>query len=341
MMKVRHGIGILFVVFLALFAAGCAQQMTCAPPNVMVGDTCCLDADDNSVCDTWEEAAEEEEPELVYSSAENAAETEEEVDAYENFAETFAQTWDRKSYTALHNLFVKDLRMKYSSQEFNFLARKIDAKLGTGSVSLVGVEGDTAEYKVMVDGKSQKFFADIDDESGGLKHEAFYFFEELTADSACGEDDECYFSYAKISGDRNYCDKAGELRVSCVEMFGVSKDITAKIDNCLEITEYYSRSDCLTQLAVDENNIEPCWEAGQDKQVFECMGEVAAAREDVGDCKAFIASRGYPGTRLQHTYCVLGYVRETADTDACAEIDRRGDIMLGAMQEGCYKLSFP
>jgi len=103
----------------------------------------------------------------------------------------------------------------------------------------------------------------------------------------------------------------------------------------------YSRAECLTQLAVNENDVEPCWQASHDKQIFECMGEVAAARKDVDECVDFISSRGYPGNRLQHAYCIVGYVRVTTDTDACDDIDRRDDIVLGAMQEGCYKLNFP
>jgi hypothetical protein len=68
------------------------------------------------------------------------------------------------------------------------------------------------------------------------------------------------------------------------------------------------------------------------------MGEVAAARNNVDECSDFVASRGYPGTRLQRAYCITRYVQKTGDTEACVKIDRRDDVVLGAMQEQCYKI---
>jgi len=337
-MKVRQE-AMIFSIVLALFAlfiAGCGpQKIVCAAPNVLIGDTCCLDADANNVCDTKEEVVEQ--PPVV----EEKTEVQIEDDDAKIFAETFASTWNRKSYTALHGLFVKDYRMKFSPNEFNFLARKADAKEGLKSVSLVSVEGGSAKYKVVVGGKSFTISADIDDEDGSYKHDPFHMFSGLSAESACEGDEQCFMTFAKISGNRNYCDQAGSLKPGCVAEFGVSKSITAKIDECMTISEYYGRADCLTMLAVDDNDIEPCWQAGYDKQIYECMGLVAAARKDVDECPKFVAAKGYPGTKLQLAYCITSYVKDTSDTDACAKIDRRGDVILGSMQEGCYRMIFP
>lgn len=338
-MKKIYSVMLMFSVLIAaVLVTGCTQRMMCSPPNVMIGNSCCLDADENNVCDTWED--EDEEVEIV--STEKVAEPASEAQSdYELFAETFASTWDRKSYNALRNLFVDDFSKRFSGAEFSFLARKVDAKLGLKSIALKSVEDDTATYEIVVGGRTETVSADMDETDDGVKHEMFYFFEELDADSACGADSECFLSYARISGDRNYCDKAGDLKGECVATFGVDDSMVAKIDSCLEITEMYDRAECLTRLAVNENDIEPCWQATYDKQMFECMGEVAAAREDYEVCKEFISSRGTSGTRLQHAYCIQGYVKVTYDTDACSEIDRRSDVVLGAMQENCYKLNFP
>ncbi len=331
-------ISLLVLSVLSLMLAGCDQKMVCSPPNVMIGNSCCLDADNNQICDTWEET--EEEPEIV--STEPEPETESEgPDEYELFAETFAETWNRKSYNALRNLFVDDFSKRFSGPEFNFLARKVDAKLGIDGITLTGVDEDTATYSLLIGGRTETVTADIDETDDGMKHDVFYFFEELDADSACGSDEECFMSFAKISGDRNYCDKAGKLKGECVASFGVADSMIVKIDNCLEITEMYSRADCLTRLAVNENDVEPCWQVTHDKQRFECMGSVAASRDDYLVCADFVSSHGSAGTRLQHAYCIQGYVRETSDTRACDEIDRRSDVVLGAMQENCYKLNFP
>ncbi len=336
----RQVIVVFFVAVLSLVITGCGQRMQCPSPNVMIGDTCCLDSDGDGVCDTWEDDDDEE---LEVVPVEPAVEVgqEQETDDYREFAQIFADTWDRKSYNALRNLFVDDVKMRLSGNEFNFLARKVDASMGITGISLESMDGDTAVYVVDVGGKETHVSADIDEADDGLRHDAFFFFNNLSADAACGDDGECYYSFAKISGDRNYCEDAGDFKVKCLQEFGMAESLVEKIDECLEITEMYSRSDCLTELAVKENDIEPCWQATFDKQRYECMGEVAAARKDVELCTEFVSSRSYPGTRLQHTYCVMGYVRETADTDACAEIDRGDDVMLGAMQESCYKLNFP
>jgi len=314
----------------------------CAPPSSIIGNSCCIDADKDSVCDAEavaEEPVEAEAPEEPVVEARPAVG--EDLNSYESFAETFASSWDKKSYNALRNLFVKDYRLRFSQNEFGFMARKIDAQLDILQVRLIDVDGNTAQYEVVLPEKKVTVYANIVDESGEYKHEPFYFFGNISADAACLDDGVCYMSFATITGNRNYCEKAGDLKADCIEKFGVSKTMTQMIDECIEVSEYYTRADCLTQLALDENDIEPCWQAGYDKQVFECMGLVAASQGDVDKCDEFVAAKGYPGTRLQKTYCILGYVKKTTDTDACAKIDRRGDIMLGSLQEGCYRLSFP
>jgi hypothetical protein len=334
------------LVAVLLFAAGCAPKLMCAPPSSIIGNSCCIDADKDGVCDAdavpEEGQVEAQAPELQEPVAEGQeVVVEEELTPYESFAETFAAAWDGKSYNALRNLFVKDYRLKFSQNEFGFLARKVDSQIGMMQVRLMDVDGNTARYEVILPDKKLTVYANIAGEDGAFKHEPFYFFGNLSADAACLDDESCYVSFAVISGNRNYCDDAGSLKADCVAKFGVSKTMTQMIDECMEVSEYYTRAECLTQLAQDENDIEPCWQAGYDKQVFECMGLVAALRSNVDECNTFVAAKGYPGTRLQKTYCILGYVKETGDTDACAKIDRRGDTMLGSLQEGCYRLSFP
>jgi hypothetical protein len=342
MEEARHGIFVFSLAMILLVAAGCAPKLMCAPPSSIIGNSCCIDADKDNVCDAdvvTGVPADTEDPEEP--AVETSPAVEAEMTPYEGFAETFASSWDKKSYNALRNLFVKDYRLRLSQNEFGFIARKVDAQLGILQVRLVDVDGNTARYEVRLPDRKLTVYANIVDESGEYRHEPFYMFGNFSADAACLDDGACYMSFAVISGNRNYCEKAGSLRADCTEKFGVSKTMTQMVDECLEVSEYYTRADCLTQLALDENDIEPCWQAGYDKQVFECMGLVAASQGDVDKCDEFVAAKGYPGTKLQKTYCILGYVKETTDTDACAKIDRRGDIVLGAMQEGCYKLSFP
>ncbi len=46
---------VLLVVF-TVFVAGCAPKMHCEAPAKVIGDSCCLDGNDNGVCDSYEPA---------------------------------------------------------------------------------------------------------------------------------------------------------------------------------------------------------------------------------------------------------------------------------------------
>ena len=243
----RYVIGCFFLILTTVILTGCAQQMVCAPPNILVDNACCLDSDDNGVCDTWEE----EDIPVIKTIEEVLPED----TAMLEFAETFVDTWNRKSYNALRNLFVKNYRLKYSPQEFNFLARQTDKILEVGSIILLDVVDDTARFKVEAGVTSSIVPSYIDEEDGDYKFDSFYMFTDLSAESACEGDNQCFMDFAVLSGDRNYCNMAGELKADCTAKFGVSKDISEKIDDCIDILEYYSKTECLPQVAVKENNI--------------------------------------------------------------------------------------
>lgn len=356
-MKGIRQTGIVFLLLFFVFAVGCGQSLICSPPNKIISNTCCVDSNNNNVCDN-DEAREETEKEADISideekireskekSEEETAEqgmkeVEEGQEEYKEFAETFVKTWNRKSYNALHQLFIKNYKLKFLPQEFNFLARKMDANLKIQVIKIKEVSENKAVYEIQLEDGVVSASSGIEIEDGKYKHAPFYFFEELNVEDACAGDGKCFMDFAIISNNKNLCNSAADKKADCVAHFGVSKSVSARIDDCLQITEYYSKTDCLTELAKAENTIEPCWQATYDKQIYECMGAVAAARKNVEECTAFVASHGYPGTKLQKAYCILNYVRITSETTACSEIDRRGDVVLGALQEGCYNMNFP
>ncbi len=335
-MKNNRLIICIFLIILTLFSIGCAnnQYKPTTPTGKIYHDQTTTDSD-RLETKIVEETVESDESDVEPSEEDvvDAAKTEE----IEKFAKIFADTWNRKSYTALYNLFAKNYRAKISSKEFNFLARRFDAKLGLEEVSLKAVSSGYTVYELKLFDDTVLVEADIDEENDLFKHDTFYFFKNMDVDFACENDSNCFMTFAVISGNKNYCEKAGDLKLDCMANFGVSKGITEKIDECISIKEYYGRAECLTRIAVKENSIEPCWDAGYDKHVFECMGKVAAARSDVDECNEFVSSRGPAGTRLQKAYCIVSYVRETSDSTKCSLIDRRDDVVLGAMQENCYK----
>lgn len=40
-----------YLVLALILVSGCISQMTCNPPYILVGDACCLDRNDNKICD--------------------------------------------------------------------------------------------------------------------------------------------------------------------------------------------------------------------------------------------------------------------------------------------------
>lgn len=319
---------ILFVLVLFTFLiAGCSEKVICAEPNVLIDNVCCLDSDHDGICDPAQVVEEVEPVEQVELEVDNSAEI---------FADTFAKTWSSKSYTALYSLFEADYRFKFSPQEFNFIARKLDSANGVSRVRLQKVE-DGAAFYIVEDSTGDNFVvAELVDEDGDYKHKSFYFFTELDAESACGDDPDCYFSIAKITRNNQYCEKTGELRLDCLEELGMSRSLASRLQECVTIKDYYVKVECLEELAVDENSPEPCWEAEYDKQTYMCLGLVASKRGDPAECDDLVKSNGFASNKQQHAYCILGYVKDSNDADACELIDRRDNVVVGAMQEGCY-----
>ena len=333
--EVRQAIVLATILIFTLLAAGCAQEIVCAPPNKIIDGVCCTDSNDDGNCDTPDDIpAEKPQQETADDLAESPS-------GIEEFADKFAKAWNTKSYNTLYNFFDRNYRLKYKQQEFNYMARKADANLQINRVRLQKVEDNEAFYTVTEGTTERTVVAETVTEDGNYRHTAFYFFEDIDADSVCIDDDDCFMELAVIPQNINLCHKAGELRLDCLDTLGTSKTLQAKIDTCTAMKDYYTKVECLNDMAVKENTFEPCWEAEFNKQKFMCMGYVVAKRGDPAECKEAVASKGYVATREQHAYCILGYVKETHDTTACKLIDRKDDEVVGAMQESCYKENFP
>lgn len=325
----KKNILIILLSLSLLLVVGCTPAMVCVEPNKIIDNTCCIDNDNDNICDE-DIIIEEHEPEVEEITIE-VLPSEAEV-----FAEKFRETWEKNSYTALQNLFETNYRMKDSSAEFNFLARRIDENLQLTKIVVEKVYKDEVTFLVTEKGNKKRVVTELIKEGSNYKAKAFYFFETIDVESAC-QTNECFVEFARISGNSNVCELAGELRLDCLEEMGQSKDIVTKTDECLDISEYYTRVECLTDLAVKEQIYEPCFQATYNKQIYTCVGDVVGKHAEAEDCETAVEADGHTASREQHAYCILAYVKETHDTDACDLIDRRDDTMLGSMQECCYK----
>jgi len=216
--------------------------------------------------------------------------------------------------------------------------KRADSKAGIKLVSFKDTNPDNIEYIVTADEKI-RVFGGLSTKDGKIVHEPFYIFKDIDVKNIC-ETEECFVDYAKLTGVRSYCELAGEMRMNCLEWFGSDSALVNKIDDCTKIKDVYGRNDCLIRLAKAEKSIEPCQANEFDKQTYECMGEVAAIDNNASLCKDYVNSKSLPGTKLQHAYCIMGYVRVTSDNKACQLIDHRDDVVLGAMVENCDRLKF-
>src|SRR3989338_7558186 len=53
-MKINNLIIGLIIIGILVLVSACTQKITCNKPYILVGDNCCLDKDDNGICDSDE-----------------------------------------------------------------------------------------------------------------------------------------------------------------------------------------------------------------------------------------------------------------------------------------------
>ncbi len=169
-----------------LILAGCGAGdnnivMECTPPLIYSGDGCCLDADQNGVCDSEEkeerteeidketdgnieketeeqpeESPEEDVGEDIEDTAQEGEEewpdTEEQrLEKAEQTAELFTTSWDNKQYNMMYKMFTPRLKDKKTAKEFTAIMeldpfyKKIEA-VELGGVRLTGE--DTADITI-------------------------------------------------------------------------------------------------------------------------------------------------------------------------------------------------
>ncbi len=339
-MRFRHEVFLLFlfmILSVSILASGCSPKISCEEPNVLIGSSCCLDVNHDGRCDSATQMKEPDKhiPEVIDKPTHRINEPLPE----ELFAKKFESDWNKRNFNALYTKFSDDLQRKWSREEFNFMLKRLQVLKGIESVSFKGMIGNKAEFIVTLKDDKERTAGEVVKEGDEFKIRPFYIFDDLDINNICS-DDECFSSFAKMSGNKQLCESAGELKDSCLEHFSDKNTLSKEIDYCTAIKDFYSKVDCLDNLAVKEKNIEPCWHNEYDEQIYGCMGLVAAIDDDPKLCKEYASSRGFPATRLQNAYCIMGFVSKTLNNSACSLIDRRDDVVLGAMAENCDNLRF-
>ncbi len=133
---------ILFTVVSVFFIMGCAQTITCNKPYILVGTSCCLDTNDNGICDDHQKDLP---PEQDSYKSENTADTA--ADEFTNDDEPAKMKKSDRSEVPTYDteLFVKDLNYNTISNDFEVTIRNPSTTplYFKGTYTVIGDESQT------------------------------------------------------------------------------------------------------------------------------------------------------------------------------------------------------
>lgn len=112
--------GILLV--LGLFLVSCQQKTVCNKPYILVGNSCCLDKNDNKVCDNEEESKKEKIGIQQLANITKSVIDKEELAKLT--ASKFARLWEQEDYSPMYEYFIDDLKKLKSKERFIEAAKK-------------------------------------------------------------------------------------------------------------------------------------------------------------------------------------------------------------------------
>jgi len=332
-----------------LVLVGCAPpvELPCPLPNKQVGDTCCLDQDNDGVCDQDTPAK----PEPLVEPNEPAR----------NFGKTFISFWSRKDFKTLYELFTSDLQDSMTKTEFEYFASIRHELDEIKKVELEQVSKNQLKYRVITEDATLHVVADIVQEGEDWKHTPFFFFENLDLENVCRDKGEmiklkdcdlplntrdrigcildttysCFMDFAVLTEDAQYCDEAGHHKTLCLQRLGEDVPLEDQIIFCQNHADYHDEWDCLINLGKEYVAEEPCALLEYDIQRYECFGHVAAGREDASLCEEFVLEYDFYVDKLKEAYCLKTYAEELDDESICHEIITGDNTRIGDLKEKC------
>lgn len=306
MIKLIFAFGLLALVFLA----GCTQSaqvqpVVCNTPYILVGTSCCLDKDGNSVCDKDEETV----MPAITSSEAIEAESLNSSDEAKKVALEFAKNWERRQFADLYDVFTPELKQLKTKEEFDFIMQLYEAESSVLSVRLDKVEtvSNTLAYayftvqgSLLQEAKLQSI--DIEKDSSGWHVDSFAVYFQTDLLEACKNQvvisrESCIVELAELKNDVSYCNSASCMMKECYDLFGTPfgerekllfcNNCPAEIDNSKSIAnqpykQYYNFRDCFSDVAFEYDDISIC---NDSKDVGYCYGNLATYYKNVGMCK--------------------------------------------------------
>lgn len=322
--KILKGIGILGILCFVLIS-GCIseekQGIICNPPYIQVGNDCCLDQNNNSICDKdemlgktetetpQEEPAEEEQNESEMDKIETIQgfKTErEEVESWCLGGREYAR-YSGGGQVAMTN-DVKKYKDRWMCHNKNFLD-------DGGYIDIYWTKYEEEVYTVTTraDGtveetKSGSGVNESKDEEDACKN---------IKDST--EKNNCYIKLAASSGDTSICDRLiMEEHDNCYKEVAISKE---NVLLCDRIENSDTKDDCYNAFAISEEDSSVCGKIQKQEKRDDCYNYLALSTEDPGACgKIDIISK--------RDDCYNGLALSKEDHSICSEIKidgRRND----------------
>ena len=96
---------------------GCQQKIMCNKPYILIGNSCCLDKNDNKICDN-DEMEQFQKNETAAVDLKKPAET---------TALRFERAWEAKDWSPMYDLFTDNLKKLKSKERFTKIATRLSS----------------------------------------------------------------------------------------------------------------------------------------------------------------------------------------------------------------------
>jgi len=320
----RHII-IISMLILAAIILGCTENtVECTPPNKIVRENCCIDTNNNNICDMDEAKLAEtktndtkqpvvENNKTITAPAINKTEekkvtptTTAQTNTLEEATKTgklFAEKWQAKQYTLMYAMFTPQVKEKKTLTEFTTIMQldtlyKRITKVDFNGVKMV--DDNTAELNILFHTTIQDITvtgASLEYMDGAWKVNAFVdVFDLPTFDAACTgykndkdyTEADCALDYAKKLKDASYCEQSKCHYLECLKALSQPTGTKQQFKQCELCTTYdKTTNQCILDLAIKQDSVSICDMINEDSysdKYCVCYGGYAKSKGTIGYC---------------------------------------------------------
>jgi hypothetical protein len=254
---------------------------------------------------------------------------------------------------------------RLSKPEFEFLVTQAAEAEQIQNISLYKREGNDVKFQIYTNRYLKKLPTRLVSSNRGWLIRPFYIFDDLSPEDICDARSEavtleecgltienpdktrcklekkksCFYDYAQVSGDKQYCDYTANFKGPCLVELGLEIDLEQLIADCYAFPRESEQADCLLELGKSTEDIQVCHATEFERTKYTCYGVIAAAKGSVHQCEEYIRDGGFYNS-FRHALCILSYVRETKDFSKCQMMNNDDSAIVGALKEECSDLAW-